>query len=194
MIYFIILYLLYLLSEKLITINEKDSEITKMVKNTIKIGFILLVILNLYGFCVSNIIYSSLCIYIISYIRNDEMKSFLDLFYLKKENFVQDITIDGSFSRIPNRFRRPDPNVSKYIINNNKDPDFISESTVLPSTNLYDDEELQMLKNSLEQTEWVLKKDETYSMFTQKPEDITLKPAVTGLWSQFKTFLSKFGF
>ena len=105
MIYFITIYLLYLLADKLLTIDETDSEISKMVKNMCKICFIMLVILNLYGFCISNIIYSCVCIYIIAHLRNDGIKTFLDMFNIKQqENFVQDITQDGSFSRIPGRY------------------------------------------------------------------------------------------
>ena len=196
MIYFITLYLLYLLADKLLTINKKDSEISKMVKNMCKLCFIMLMILNLYGFCISNIIYSCVCIYIISYIRNDEIKTFLDMFNIKQqENFVQDITQDGSFSRIPGRYRRPDPNIQKYKLNNNQNPEFISKSTFIPKNNVYDDEELKLIKNSLEEKEWLLKENETYNMFTKQPEVVNeqIKQVYKGICYYIDGFFSKFG-
>ena len=36
--------------------------------------------LNLYGYCLSNIIYSCVMIYIISFIKNDDIKNFIDSF------------------------------------------------------------------------------------------------------------------
>lgn len=190
MIYFITLYLLYLLSGKLIKKDNKDSDTTKNIKNIARLGFIMLFILNLYGFCVSNIIYSCICIYIISFIKNDEIKTFLDMFTLSKETFVQDITKDGSFSRIPNSYRRKDHNIEKYKLENNKNPEFIS--TIYPNNSVYNKDELQEIRNSLEQKEWVLKEGDTYDMYTKKPEE-EIKDVYRGICYYIDKFFSMFG-
>lgn len=193
MIYFITLYILYLLSGKIIKKDSKDTEKIKMIKNIAKLGFIMLCILNMYGFCVSNIIYSCVCIYIISYIRNDEIKMFLDLFHFKKETFVQNITKDGSFSRIPNQYRMKDPNTEKYKLESNSPPAFISQSTVKLTDAEYTKEELQEIKNSLEQKEWVLKEGETYDMYETKTTERDLKEVYRGLCYYIDKFFSKLG-
>ena len=190
MIYFITLYILYLLSDRIIIKNSKDSEKTKTVKTIVKLCFIMLCILNLYGFCASNIIYSCISIYIISYIRNDDIKIFLDIF--RKETFVQDITQDGSFSRIPNRFRKKDPNIEKYRLENNSVPK-LSKTIIRPVDAEYSREELQEIKNSLEQKEWVLRDGETYDMYKTKTTEKELKHVYKSICYYIDTFFSMFG-
>tara|TARA_B110001450_G_C17584335_1_gene466309 strand:+ start:536 stop:1111 length:576 start_codon:yes stop_codon:yes gene_type:complete len=190
MIYFITLYILYLLSDRIIIKNSKDSEKTKTVKTIVKLCFIMLCILNLYGFCASNIIYSCVSIYIISYIRNDDIKIFLDIF--RKETFVQDITKDGSFSRIPNRFRKKDPNIEKYRLENNRVPQ-LSKTTILPVDAEYSREELQEIKNSLEQKEWVLRDGETYDMYKTKTTEKELKHVYKSICYYIDKLFSMFG-
>jgi len=193
MIYFITLYILYLLSDKLIQKDRKDTDKVKLIKNIVRLGGIMLCILNMYGFCVSNIIYSCVCIYIISYIRNDEIKLFLDLFHFKKETFVQNITEDGSFSRIPNQYRSKDPNTEKYKLENNKPPAFIYKYTINPKDAEYSKEELQEIKNSLEQKEWILKEGETYDMYETKTTEKDLKEVYRGFCYYIDTFFAMFG-
>lgn len=190
MIYFITLYILYLLSDRIIIKNSKDSENTKTVKTIAKLCFIMLCILNLYGFCTSNILYSCVCIYIISYIRNDDIKTFLDIF--RKETFVQDITQDGSFSRIPNRFRKKDPNIEKYRLENNRVPE-LSKTEIRPVDAEYSREELQEIKNSLEQKEWVLRDGETYDMYKTKTTEKEIKQVYKTICHYIDKFFGMFG-
>ena len=190
MIYFITLYILYLLSDRIIIKNSKDSEKTKTVKTIVKLCFIMLCILNLYGFCASNIIYSCVCIYIISNIRNDDIKTFLDIF--RKETFVQDITQDGSFSRIPNRFRKKDPNIEKYRLENNRMPE-LSKTKILPVDAEYSRDELQEIKNSLEQKEWVLRDGETYDMYKTNTTEKEMNNVYKSICYYIDKFFSMFG-
>ena len=119
MIYFIVLFLIYLLTEKIINIKNDDSDITKNIKNCLKIFFILGFMLNLYGYCLSNIIYSCVMIYIISFIKNDDIKNFIDSFNFTKENFSDFYNNEKSFSRITAEYRQGNQDVLKYNINEN---------------------------------------------------------------------------
>jgi len=112
------------------------------------------------------------------------------MFRLSKETFVQDITKDGTFSRIPNRYRRKDPNIQKYKLKNNQDPEFIS--TVYPNNSLYDTDELQKIRNSLEQKEWVIKEGDTYDMYTTTPKE-EIKEVYRGICFYIDQFFSMFG-
>lgn len=192
MIYFLTLYTLYLLSDRIIIKNSSDSEKTKTIKTIAKLCFIMLCILNLYGFCVSNILYSCVCVYIISYIRNDDIKTFLELFGLRKETFAHEITSDGSFSRIPNRCRKKDPNIEKYKLENNKAPE-LSPSIIIPRDAEYSREELQKIKNSLEQKEWVLKDGETYDMYETRTTEKEMKHVYKSICYYIDTFFAMFG-
>ena len=180
MIYFITLFILYIFSEKVIVINEKDSELTKKTKNILKIFFIMFCILNMYGFCVSNVIYSCLILYIISYIKDDEIKDFLDSFRFDiKENFTSDyINKTKSFSRFAAADRKGNMNILKYKISNSNY--FNNNSIQTPEQTIegeeekkqissdYSKEDLKRIKEILERKFWVLKDNETYDMYEIK--------------------------
>lgn len=180
MIYFITLFILYIFSEKVIVINEKDSELTKKTKNILKIFFIMFCILNMYGFCVSNVIYSCLILYIISYIKDDEIKDFLDSFRFDiKENFTSDyINKTKSFSRFAAADRKGNMNILKYKISNNNyfnnnsihstDQPIEGEEEKKQISSDYSKEDLKRIKEILERKFWVLKDNETYDMYEIK--------------------------
>ena len=183
MIYFITLFILYIFSEKVIVINEKDSELTKKTKNILKIFFIMFCILNMYGFCVSNVIYSCLILYIISYIKDDEIKDFLDSFRFDiKENFTSDyINKTKSFSRFAAADRKGNMNILKYKISNNN---YFNNNSIQSTDQTiegqegqeekkqissdYSKEDLKRIKEILERKFWVLKDNETYDMYEIK--------------------------
>ena len=191
MIYFITLFILYIFSEKVIVINEKDSELTKKTKNILKIFFIMFCILNMYGFCVSNVIYSCLILYIISYIKDDEIKDFLDSFRFDiKENFTSDyINKTKSFSRLAAADRKGNMNILKYKINNSN---YFNDNSIQSTDQTikrqegqeeqegegqeekkqissdYSKEDLKRIKEILERKFWVLKDNETYDMYEIK--------------------------
>ena len=65
----------------------------------------------------------------------------------------------------------------------------------MPKNNVYDDEELKLIKNSLEEKEWLLKENQTYNMFTKQPEDVkeNMKEVYKGICYYIDGFFSKFG-
>lgn len=155
MIYFIVLYLLYILSEKLIIIEQKDSSFSKKIKALSRLFVIMFIILNFYGYCVSNIVYSCVLIYIISFIKNDDVKDFLDTFRLyKKEGFQIDNidNIDNS-NKI---FRRKIPDLrhgktvkQQYMIDANQ------LNSVREEENEYNNLDLMAIKHQLENRLWI---------------------------------------
>lgn len=155
MIYFIVLYLLYILSEKLIIIEQKDSSFAKKIKALSRLFVIMFIILNFYGYCVSNIVYSCVLIYIISFIKNDDVKDFLDTFRLyKKEGFQIDNidNIDNS-NKI---FRRKIPDLrhgktvkQQYMIDANQ------LNSVREEENEYNNLDLMAIKHQLENRLWI---------------------------------------
>ena len=162
MIYFIVLFLLYILSEKMINIKTDDSDITKKIKNCIKIFFILACMLNLYGYCLSNIIYSCVMIYIISFIKNDDIKTFIDSLNINKEHFNPNFyNNENIFSRTPAEFRQGNKNVLKYNINE----DSYNNIKNLDVKNAYNKDDLKKIKTILERKFWMLGKNDTYDMY-----------------------------
>ena len=152
MIYFIVLYLLYLLSEKMIIINQKDSDFSKKIKTLARLFVIMFVLLNFYGYCVSNVIYSCVLIYIISFIKNDEIKDFLDTFNFYKEGF-QSENNDMIFRRkIPDIKNGRSVN-QHYVIDSDQ------LNSLEETNNQYSRFELAAIKNILENRLWITNDD-----------------------------------
>ena len=155
MIYFIVLYLLYILSEKLIIIEQKDSSFSKKIKALSRLFVIMFIILNFYGYCVSNIVYSCVLIYIISFIKNDDVKDFLDTFRLyKKEGFqINNIDNIDNSNKI---FRRKIPELrhgktvkQQYMIDANQ------FNSLREEENEYNNLDLMAIKHQLENRLWI---------------------------------------
>lgn len=183
MIYFIILFLLYLLSEKIIKPSKDDSYLKKKIKTLIKIFIIMFCILNIYGFCLSNIIYSCILIYIISFIKDDDIVEFVKLINLNKETFISDyIDQEKSFSRIPAEYRSGNKNILKYNVNDQSYNNIENKEV----HNDYNEDDLKKIRVVLNRKFWKLGEDDTYDMYEndnkiEEEEEIHAKDIYKGM-------------
>ena len=167
MIYFITLFLLYIVSEKIIKYSKNDTSLKKKTKSILKLFIIMFCILNIYGYCISNIIYSCIIIYIISYIKDDDIRDFISIMSLQKETFISDyIDEQKSFSRIPNEYRRGNPDVLTYKMNNSS---YNNITTTQQIKSGYDKKELDKIKTILERKFWNLDKGDSYDSYERRP-------------------------
>ena len=110
------------------------------------------VLLNFYGYCVSNVICGCVLIYIISFIKNDEIKDFLDTFNFYKEGF-QSENNDMIFRRkIPDIKNGRSVN-QHYVIDSDQ------LNSLEETNNQYSRFELAAIKNILENRLWITNDD-----------------------------------